>query len=104
MEISRRVFCQISTSGLILSRSGSAQNQFGIQRCGAEWAYHSAKRYDDPFNKVELDVIFGTPIRYAPPLAGRYSYRTVCTDTANADLHERAGNFSVEPYSGENAR
>ena len=80
------------------------------------------KRYTATLNTndVELDVIFKTPsgaehrvpafwagesawhVRYAPPSPGQYSYRTVCTDTANADLHNRAGAFSVEPYSGEN--
>ena len=61
MKVSRRTFCQSGTSGLLFCRSGWAQNQFGIRNCGAEWACHSAKRYADPFNEIELDVIFRTP-------------------------------------------
>jgi hypothetical protein len=121
MTFSRRAFCQGSaTSLLLLSRSSSAQNQFGMQNCASEWSYRSGKQYDDPFNQIELDVIFKTAdgaehrvpafwagesawhVRYAPPQAGQYSYRTVCSDTANADLHNRTGHFSVEPYSGDN--
>jgi hypothetical protein len=121
MNVTRRAFCQSSATGLFLfSGSAQAQDQFGIQNCAAEWAFHSGKRYGDPFNEIELDVIFKTPsgaedrvpafwagesawrVRYAPPAPGRYSYRTVSTDTANADLHNRTGAFSVEPYSGAN--
>jgi Protein of unknown function (DUF4038)/Domain of unknown function (DUF5060) len=119
--LSRRAFCQSSAASLfLLSRGTQAQRQFGIQNCAAEWAYHSSKRYADPFNEIELDVIFKGPsgeehrspafwsgesawhVRYAPPAAGEYSYRTVCSDAANSDLHNRAGRFSVEPYSGDN--
>ena len=121
MTLSRRAFCQGSaTSLLLLPRHSSAQNQFGMQNCASEWSYRSGKQYDDPFNQIELDVIFKTAegaehrvpafwagesawhVRFAPPQAGQYSYRTVCTDTANADLHNRVGHFSVEPYSGDN--
>jgi hypothetical protein len=121
MPLSRRAFCQSgATSLFLLSHGAAAQDQFGMQNCPAEWAYHSARRYNDPFNEIELDVIFKAPggaehrvpafwggestwrVRYAPPAAGQYSFITVCTDTANADLHNRTGHFSVEPYAGDN--
>jgi hypothetical protein len=119
--LSRRAFCQAGPSGLALfSRIARAQDRFGVQNCAAEWSYHSVKRYADPFNENELDVIFTTPsgeehrvpgfwaggrdwrVRYAPPTSGQYSYRTVSSDTSNADLHNRTGKFSVEPYTGNN--
>ncbi len=119
--LSRRAFFQNGTAGLLLlSADLRAQDRFGIQNSPAEWSFRSAKQYSDPFNDVELDVIFKTPsgtehrvpsfwagdalwrVRYAPPSAGQYSYRTVCNDASNSALHDRAGQFSVEPYRGNN--
>jgi hypothetical protein len=115
------VFCQAGTAGLFLnSRKASAQDQFGVQHCVAEWAYRTGKSYADPFNEVELDVVFQHAsgvehrvpafwagdgiwrVRFAPPVPGRYSHYTVCSDTSNPDLHNRRGNFAVESYGGEN--
>ncbi|MDQ2774410.1 MAG: DUF4038 domain-containing protein [Acidobacteriota bacterium] len=119
--LSRRAFCGASATSLwLFSRAAEAQDRFGVQNCAAEWSYHSGKSYGDPFNEVELDVIFATPsgeehrvpgfwaggsawhVRYAPPAAGHYSYRTVCSDVSNADLHNRTGKFSATPYAGTN--
>src|SRR5260370_32741319 len=119
--LSRRSFCSTSSAGiLLLHRNALGQDRFGVQNCATEWSYTSGKRYEDPFNEVELDVIItsqsgevrripgfwaGGPtwrVRYSPPTAGQYSYRTVCSDTSNADLHNRTGKMKVEPYSGEN--
>ncbi len=95
--------------------------QYGIQHCAAEWSYTSGKAYSDPFNDVELDVIFTDPrgeehrmpafwaggqtwkIRYSPLLAGNYQYRTVATDTSNPDLHGRAGVLQISEYDGDNS-
>src|ERR1700730_6640863 len=60
--VTRRAFCGASTAGVFLiSPTARAQDRFGVQNCATEWAYHSGKRYADPFNEVELDVIFTTP-------------------------------------------
>ncbi len=93
-------------------------SRFGIARCVAEWSYSSGKAYADPFNDVELDVVFTDPqgreqtvpafwageqtwrIRYSPLTAGRYTYRTVATD--QGDLHGRRGALEVLPYAGNN--
>jgi hypothetical protein len=120
--LSRRAFCEASASGLLLlTRSAQAQSRFGVQNCPTEWSYHSGKSYSDPFNEVELDVVFTTPtgeehrvpgfwgggsawrVRYAPPAAGEYGYRTVCSDASNTDLHSRTGKFTVAPYAGKNS-
>jgi hypothetical protein len=93
---------------------------YGIQHCPCEWFYLSGKPYSDPFNDVELDVIFTDPqgqehrmpafwaggqtwrIRYSPKTYGQYRYRTVATDTSNADLHGRQGVLEVSTYRGDN--
>jgi hypothetical protein len=85
-----------------------------------EWSYASGKAYGDPFNEVQLDVLFTDPdgdeqlvpafwageqnwsVRYASPKVGRHEYRTVCSDAANDDLHGREGVLEVSPYEGEN--
>ena len=60
-----------------------------VERCVMEWAYFSGRAYADPFNDIELDVVFTGPngqeqrvpafwageqvwrIRYAAPTSGR---------------------------------
>jgi hypothetical protein len=77
--------------------------------------------YADPFNEVELDVVFSGPegatqrvpafwagggvwrVRFATPQLGTYRYQTICSDADNADLHGQAGEFLVTPYRGDNA-
>src|SRR6476620_6890408 len=119
--ISRRGFCELSTATLLsLPRTAQAQEQFAAQNCATEWAYTSGKRYADPFNEIELDVVFKAPsgeehripafwsggsqwrIRYAAQTPGRYTYRTICSDTSNRDLHDRSGTLTVEAYAGQN--
>ena len=92
--------------------------RYGIARCVVEWSYSSEKAYADPFNDVELDVVFTDPqgheqtvpafwageqtwrIRYSPTAAGRYTYRTVASD--KGDLHGRGGVLEVAAYQGDN--
>ncbi len=91
------------------------------QNCMVEWSFDSAKAYSDPFNDVELDVMFLTPggteqrvpafwageqtwtIRYSSPELGAHSWRSVCSDTGNPDLHGKEGRLEVQPYEGGNA-
>jgi len=91
-----------------------------IQNSMTEWSYASGKRYADPFNEVELDVVFTDPngdeqrvpafwagndvwrVRYASPKAGRHHYRSECSDTGNAGLHGQEGELEVGPYDGDN--
>ena len=86
-----------------------------------EWSLASGKAYADPFNDVELDVIFTDPdgeerrvpafwagenvwrVRYASPKVGRHRYCTECSDTSNPDLHAREGELEVAPYDGDNS-
>ena len=86
----------------------------------AEWTFESSTAYGDPFNEVSLDVVFADPdgdeyvmpafwageqawrVRYAPEKVGSYSYRSVCSDAGNADLHGQTGAFEALPYEGAN--
>jgi hypothetical protein len=94
--------------------------RYGVERCVTEWAYTSGKAYSDPFNDVELDVVFTDPqgreqrvpaywagdqvwrVRYSPAAAGRYTYRTVASDPTNPELHGQTGVLEVSAYGGDN--
>ena len=119
---SRREFCRTSAGAAtaLLARRASAQQWNAIQNCPTERSYQSGKRYADPFHEVELDVVFTLPsgeqhrvpafwagestwrVRYAAPVAGRYTFRTIASDTSNRDLHGQTGALTVSPYSGAN--
>ena len=97
-----------------------ALTRYAVARCVMEWAYSSGKAYADPFNEVELDVVFTDPqgreqrvpafwageqvwrVRYAPAAPGRYTYRTVSSDPTNPDLHGQNGALEVSAYAGDN--
>jgi len=138
VQLDRRSF--IGKAGLVacvVGSIGKAQNRpvpprkspekaalpsarFAVEHCVTEWAYASGKTYRDPFNDVELDVIFRDPqgaeqrvpafwagdqvwrVRFAPSCPGRYSFHTVSSDPANPDLHGQTGVLDVSPYTGEN--
>lgn len=85
-----------------------------------EIGFTSAAAHGDPFNEVTLDVVFRDPsgderqvpafwargrdwkVRYASPVPGRHTYRTVCSDPGDAGLHGLQGQVEVTPYRGEN--
>jgi nicotinamidase-related amidase len=90
------------------------------QNCVAEIRFRSATTYADPFNEVNLDVLFRGPdgvtlrvpaywagdnvwvVRFAGERAGEYSFETVCSKTGDTGLHGRSGTATVEPYAGDN--
>lgn len=119
--ISRRSFCRAAGAGALwLSREAWAVSRYCEQHRTTEWSYSSGKAYKDPFNEVELDIVFqhdsGTQyrvpafwgggqdwrVRFGPPAEGRYRWHTICSDTSNADLHGQTGTLEVAPYSGDN--
>ncbi|QGZ94936.1 DUF5060 domain-containing protein [Terricaulis silvestris] len=84
-----------------------------------EATFESAKSYENPFRDVDLDVHFtdGTQswrvpafwrganrwgVRFAPPSAGRYSYRIQCSDLKNGDLNQSDQIVEVDAYEGPN--
>lgn len=93
--------------------------RFSVARTATEWSFTTGKKYADPFNEVELDVVFRGPggeqrvpafwagggewrVRYAASEPGRYQYRTIATDESNRELHGLTGILDVEPYRGSN--
>lgn len=90
------------------------------RNCVIEWAYTSGKPYADPFNDVELDVIVADPdgrevcvpafwagdqtwrVRFAPRQIGQHTFRTVCSDASNPDLHGQTGTILAGRYDGAN--
>jgi hypothetical protein len=95
-------------------------SRYAMQHCAAEWFYTSGRTCADPFNEVELDVLFRGPqgqewlvpaywaggpewrVRFAPPLAGHYTCETRCSDPTDPGLHGQRGELFVGPYSGRN--
>jgi uncharacterized protein DUF4038/uncharacterized protein DUF5060 len=85
----------------------------------AELSVESRTIYADPFNDVEVDVVFERnsrswrvpafwagahkwTVRFAPPSPGEYTFRWECTDARNEALHGRAGRVELAPYGGQN--
>ena len=85
-----------------------------------ELTFTARGAYVDPFNQLTLDVLFTDPagivrrvpafwaggktwkVRYASPLAGAHTYRTECSATVDAGLHNRTGRVTITPYRGKN--
>ena len=84
-----------------------------------EWTFGSRKTYADPFNDVDVDVIFSKDgeswrvptfwrggskwtVRFAPPTPGEYTYHLESTDTSNSDLNGHEGRVSITAYTGTN--
>ena len=128
--LSRRSFCLGMGGSTLLSKAAAALGarpaiqspvaRPAIQNRVVEWSYSSGKAYAQPFDEVEVDVIFTCPdgrqdrvpafwagdqtwrVRYAPAHPGRYEYRSVCSDSANSDLHGQMGALEATPYLGTN--
>src|SRR3984893_11333831 len=84
-----------------------------------EWTFESQKTYADPFNDVDVDVIFTKDgeswrvptfwrggskwtVRFAPPTPGEYTYRLESTDPSNSDLNGHPGRVNITAYVGSN--
>jgi len=90
------------------------------QNCMVEWSFLSKKKYNDPFNEVELSAVFTDldgmektvpafwaggevwRLRYASSKVGKQHFRLKCSDKSNLDLHGREGSLEVSPYRGKN--
>jgi len=89
------------------------------QNVPVEIGFSAGKDRADPFNEIELDVIFRDEagaewrvpafwaggrawrVRFAPPAPGAYTWRSVCSDATDAGLHGREGALRAEPYEGD---
>ncbi|MBZ5855926.1 apiosidase-like domain-containing protein [Flavihumibacter profundi] len=86
----------------------------------AEITLTATRNYSDPFNQVILDAIFTDPqgkelrvpgfwaggntwkLRYASPVLGEHSFRTVCSETGDKGLQGVEGKVIVGGYTGKN--
>jgi len=108
---------------LILAMAGSTFANAGQrtqQNVPVEIAFHSAQSHADPFDEIDLNVLFSDPtgetkrvpafwdggnvwkVRYASPKVGTYTYVTVCSDLADKGLNAQSGTVTVERYTGTN--
>src|SRR5271167_2254071 len=120
--MSRRSFVKALAASAVSSstiKSSLAQERVAASNEPTEWSYTSGKQYADPFNQVDVDAVITLPsgqqertpafwaggsewrIRYAAPAPGLYKIRSVCSDTTNRDLHDRASVLNVQPYRSE---
>jgi hypothetical protein len=105
------VFAQMA-----LASGNSPTTQRGI----FEWTFESQKVYADPFNDVDVDVVFTRErqswrvptfwrggsrwtVRFAPPIPGEYVYHLESTDRNNPDLNGHEARVTVTVYEGTNA-
>jgi len=85
-----------------------------------ELTFRSTIAHRDPFNQVDLDVVFKDPhghifrvpafwdggsvwkVRYASPLVGKHPFFTVCSDPADVGLSTQHGTVEITRYTGKN--
>lgn len=101
------------------SAVGVAANDAVSQRL-FEATFESKKVYLDPFNDVDVDVIFSKEgrtwrvpafwrggstwaVRFAPREPGDYAYYLASTDAGNTALNGHRGNVRITAYSGPNS-
>jgi hypothetical protein len=109
------------SSALLLSQLTSVRAAEGKPHVWQCWqaTLTSAKDYASPLTDITLRVTFTGPggvvnglgfwdggrtfrIRCAFPCAGRWQWRTTCSDTDNAGLHDQHGTVDVVAYAGGN--
>ena len=106
------IFCFV-----VIKPTSSQEKEFHeYQR--VELSFKSDSIYAEPSADINFKAVFSSPsgneieqygfwdgdsiykIRFASPEAGRWGYRTICSDTANRGLHNRTGSIEVNKYHG----
>jgi len=85
-----------------------------------ELVFQSQRAYANPLWDVSVKVHFLSPsgkqhtvdafwdgeftwrVRFCPEEVGEWKWRSECSDSANAGLHNRTGSFRCVPYEGDN--
>jgi hypothetical protein len=82
MALTRRTFLYSATAGPFLLAARAAQARQAVARTATEFIFESGKTYQDPFNEVELDVVFrdagGKSQRVPAFWAGGQEWRVRC--------------------------
>lgn len=94
--------------------------KYVMQNCIVEWSFESEKSYPDPFNDVDVSVIFTEPdgeerviiafwsggntwrIRYSSSKIGIHKFQIICSDPSNLSFNSQKGELEVIPYEGDN--
>ena len=107
-----RLLTAVSLLAILTCSAGAQTLSHGI----FEKTFTSRKAYVDPFNEVDLDVVFSKgsenwrvpafwrggsqwTVRFAPPTSGEYTYLLESTDKNNPDLngHQAQINLTASP-------
>jgi hypothetical protein len=105
---------------MVFAGATGAQAQSSTSNRLFEWTIESKKPYADPFNDVDVDVIFSKDgqswrvptfwrggnkwtVRFAPPTPGEYAYHLESTDRNNPDLNGHEGRTTITAYTGANS-
>jgi hypothetical protein len=107
----------MSVVGISFGKTHSYKTQANVM---VELTFTAKHSYDDPFNKVVLDVVFVDPsghqlrvpafwdggnvwkARYASPLTGTHRFYTECPEANDIGLNAVTGKVEVKPYQGTN--
>jgi len=91
---------------------------YGATNVPVEWELHAGQVHGDVFAQVEVDVIVERPdgqawtvpafwagddrfrVRFAGPVPGRYTLRSVCSDATDSGLHDQQAMAEIQPYTG----
>ena len=104
-------FYSLSTvASLRRAEASSAAHEFHTEEnVPVEITFHASRAHSDPFNQLDLDVVFTDPdglqcrvpafwdggstwkARYASGHAGVHRYRTECSDPSDKGLHGKTG-------------
>jgi hypothetical protein len=114
---------QITAKGMMLITCAALQAGAAQQieaKVVVEIPFRAEKAYTNPFHEVTMDVVFTDPegaektvpafwaggnewkVRYASPVVGTHSYRSICGDSDDAGLHAIEGRIDIKPYTGNN--
>ena len=90
------------------------------QNCIVEIPFLSTANYSDPYNDVDVDVVFTGPdgasfrvpafwagdnvwkVRFAAPGVGRYHFKTHASVKGDSGLRDCSGTIDASPYAGAN--
>jgi Protein of unknown function (DUF4038)/Domain of unknown function (DUF5060) len=108
-----RLLAIVSLIAIVIGSAGAETLQQGV----FERTFTSHKSYADPFNDVDVDVVFSRgqenwrvptfwrganqwTVRFAPPSSGEYTYRLESTDKNNTELngHEARVDITARPH------
>ncbi|MHC4474494.1 MAG: apiosidase-like domain-containing protein [Planctomycetota bacterium] len=97
------------------SAIGAARNDI------LEMRFRSALGCAAPYNELTVDVVFEGPnnvqlrvpafwrgdnvwaVRFSGEQTGKYTFKSLCSNTQDKGLHDRTGTITIGPYTGDNA-